>query len=198
MSTITISRQLGSLGCEVAQDVATALGYRVMQRELINEAARRAGVPEMALHAIDELGLLPYRPEPEALQAYSRALHQIIEELANEGGVIIVGRAGQVILKGRSDVLHVRIIAPAQLRAQRLAEEHGIPFKAACAQVKASDRSRKQFLKRFYQVDWDDPALYDLVISTERLAPVEAAGMITSALAGMSTTPTNLTDFCID
>jgi cytidylate kinase len=182
MTTITISRQLGSYGDEVAQALAARLGYRVVCRDLINQAALRAGAPELALATIDDLGLLGIRPDKKARRAYKQALDEIMHEMANEGETIIVGRAGQVILAERQDVLHIKVMAPRKLRARRIAQQEQIPFKSALARVKASDRSRKQFLKRNYKARWDDPALYDLVVNTTRLNPDQAAGLIFRAL----------------
>ncbi|NOZ29149.1 MAG: cytidylate kinase-like family protein [Chloroflexi bacterium] len=180
---ITISRQLGSLGNQVAHATARRLGYRVVWREVINQAARRAGAPEVALATIDDLGLLGLRPSTKARRAYHQAVRQIMEELAAEGNVVIVGRAGQVILRGRPDVLHVKVIAPTQLRAQRIADKQGISLEAACAQIEASDRTRRNYLRRYYHVRWDDPELYDLVINTDRISPEIAAELIEMAVS---------------
>ncbi len=181
MAAITISRQMGSLGSEVAQAVAGRLGYRLVWRELIDQAGRRAGAPEVALATIDELGLLEVKLSALACRAYRQAMHQVALELAAEGNAVLVGRACQVLLRQRPDVLHVRLIAPAGLRAERVARRHGIPLAAARAQVEASDRYRSRYLRRFYRVDWDDPALYDLVINTERIAPAAAAELVCQA-----------------
>ncbi len=175
---ITISRQLGSLGSLIARMVAQRLGYRVVWRELINQAARRACVPEVALATIDDLGLLGIRPSPQARAAYHQAVRQVMEELVAEGQVVIVGRAGQVILRGHPEVLHVQIVAPASVRAERIARRQNIPIEAALAQVTASDRTRRNYLRRYYRVRWDDPLLYDLVVNTERLTPAAAAELI--------------------
>ncbi len=183
MATITISRELGSLGTEVAQAVADRLHFRRVWRDVINEAARRAGDPEVALATIDDLGLLGLRPSRQARQAYLDAVEQVITELAAEGGVVIVGRAGQVILRGRPDVLHVRVMAPAELRAERIARAHNLSMAAAQAQVEASDRARRNYLRQYYRVRWDDPELYDLIVNTERLTPKSAADLICQALA---------------
>lgn len=181
MTCITISRQLGSQGCAVAREVADRLGYRLVWRDLINQAARQAGVPEVALDTIDELGLLGLRPTREAHLAYYQAVRQIMEELASEGNVVIVGRAGQAILRDRPDALHVKIIAPEGLRAERLAARKNVSLEAAVAQVKASDRARRNYLRRYYQVRWDDPQLYDLVLNTARLSVPQAADLICQA-----------------
>jgi len=184
MTTITISRQLGSLGTEIAQTVAQRQGYRLVWRDLINQAARQAGAPEVALAAIDDLGLLGLTPSAEAMDAYHQAVRQIMGQLADEGCVVIVGRAGQVVLAGRPDVLHVRIIAPADQRAQRLAQSQGVALAAAQAQVRASDRSRRAYLRRHYRVAWDDAQLYDLVINTAKLPLEAAADLVCRALKG--------------
>jgi CMP/dCMP kinase len=184
MSTITISRQMGSLGGEIARQLGELLGYRVIVRELINQAARRAGAPETALAAIDELGLLGLCPSEEACLAYRQAVETVMHELAAEGGAIIIGRGGQIILKNRQDVFHVRVIAPAGLRAERVAQRYKISLRAACAQIGVVDQFRRNYLKRFYNARWDDPELYDVVINTARLNAPEAAASIASALAG--------------
>lgn len=175
---ITISRQLGSLGTLVASEVAGRLGYRVVHRQLINEAARRAGAPEVALAVIDDLGLLGVRPSAQARQAYQRAVQQVMEELAAQGKVVIVGRAGQVILRQHPEVLHVKVMAPVPVRSERVARELGISLEAAHAQVLASDRARSEYLRRYYHARWDDPCLYDLIINTARLSPRAAADVI--------------------
>ena len=182
LAAVTISRQMGSLGYQVAREVANLLGYRLMWRELINQAALRSGNPEVALATIDELGLLGLCPSPKACKSYLEALRLFILELADEGNVIIVGRAGQMILRDRPDVFHVRVIAPAALRAERIARLHAIPLESAQAQIDASDGYRRKYLKRFYQVSWDDPELYDLVLNTAHLSPEKAAFLIREAM----------------
>jgi cytidylate kinase len=180
--TVTISRQLGSLGHDVAQALAIRLGYRLVGRELINQAALRAGAPEAGLAMIDDLGLLGLRPSPQACLAYRHAVRQVLEELAEQGRVIIVGRAGQVILRLAPRTLHVRIIAPLQLRASRVASRERISVDSALARIEASDRARRNYLKRCYHINWNDPELYDLVINTEHVAVDTAACLVCQAL----------------
>ena len=178
MTAITISRQLGSFGDEVGQAIADKLNFRVVCRGVINQAAVQAQVPEVALATIDDLGLLGIRPSQKDQQAYRREVRRVMEELADEGGVVIIGRAGQVILKARPDVMHIKVIAPAALRAQRIADEHKISFKSAQSRITASDRSREKYLRRYYRSRWDDPELYDLIVNTARLDPDQAACVV--------------------
>ncbi len=182
MAVITISRQYGSLGNITANALGQRLGYRVVMRELINQAARAAGAHEVALAVIDELGLLGLSPSEQDYQAYIQAVKAVMQGLADQGNVIIVGRGGQVVLGGRPDVLHVRTIAPLELRVARIAERHHISIRAAHAQVTASDRQRRIFLKRFYNIDGNDPLLYDLVINTAYMTAETACNLICTAL----------------
>ncbi len=112
MPVITLSREMGSRGDEIAQAVAGRLKLRVVGRELINRAAKEAGAPEIALAEIDELGLLGVKPGPASLRLYRQKVAEVIESLAAEGDVLLVGRGGQVVLADRPGVLHVRTTAP--------------------------------------------------------------------------------------
>src|SRR5512147_436173 len=103
MTAITISRQLGSLGEDVAMKVSQQLGYRVVSRDLINQAATLCGIPVGALEIIDDLGLLNLHPTPRDRRAFLQAIQEVMEDLAANENVIIIGRAGQIILGKRSD-----------------------------------------------------------------------------------------------
>jgi len=176
--SFTISRQLGSLGSEIARDLAECLGFRLVWRELINEAARAAKAPEMALATIDDLGLLKITPSLQERQAYQAAAAEAMRDLVMQGNVVIIGRAGQAILRDERGVLHIRVIAPPTVRCERLAERYKISLEAATAQIQASDKARKNYCKRNYGIDWDDPQLYDLVVNTGRIEPGQAVKMI--------------------
>jgi cytidylate kinase len=179
MATITIARQMGSLGCQIANDLAQQLGYRYVWRDLINQAAALAGTPEMALAAIDELGLLDVCPSPSICKAYLKASQQIMEDLHREGNVVIVWRAGQVVLGGYSDVISICMYASKAVRAKRIAHRHQIPEECALAQIEESDRFRNKFLKDYYGQNWKSSELYHLVINTEKVAPSSAIRIIT-------------------
>src|SRR5512137_1686512 len=116
MPIITLSRELGSRGDDTAVAVAEKLKLRLVGRDLLNQAARQAGVPEVALAEIDELGLLGVRPSREALQRYRSTVEGVMSGLADAGNVMLVGRGSQIVLAGRVGVLHVRIVAPLAVR----------------------------------------------------------------------------------
>jgi len=166
MDVITISRQLGSLGFQVAKALAERLKYRLAWRDVINKAAIRAGAPEVALAVIDEFNLLGIAPTEHQYLDYIRVVGEVIHEMAQEGGIVIVGRAGQVLLRENPNTLHVRVIAPELIRIKRLMSFRGLTEESARAQIQTSDQTRRNYLRRFYKVDWEDSGLYDLVINT--------------------------------
>lgn len=195
MDVITISRQLGSLGTTLGHHIADQLGYQLVHREIINQAARLAGDPGLALATIDELGFFGIEPERTHQDAYLKAVKEVIEDLAGAGQSIIVGRAGQAILSGRPGVFHLRVIAPVEKRIERIVKAHGVSFKAALAQVNDSDTYRRGYLLRFYNVNWEDPTLYHLVINTGLLDLKHATDVVCAAIHQQSnnSNPVNIT-----
>ncbi len=183
MDVITISRQLGSLGFQVGQAVAAKLNYQLVWRDLINQSAIRAGAPEVALAMIDELNLLGLAPTSGQFKAYIKVVGQVIHELAAGGGIVIVGRGGQVVLRNNPRVLHVRIFSPLDVRIRRICDYRGVSAEAARAQIETSDRTRKNYLRRAYQVNWEDPGLYDLILNTGHMSLSTAAEIICQAAA---------------
>jgi cytidylate kinase len=140
------------------------------------------GVPEVALAAIDELNLLGLKPSEDALEAYHNAVREIMHELNQQDNAVIVGRAGQVILREEDNVLHVRLFAPLELRAVRIAQTHHIKMEVARKQVKISDQARVRYLKRYYNARWDDPDLYDILVNTAHLNATAAARIVCMAV----------------
>ncbi len=186
MPVITLSRELGSRGDDVAVAVAERLKLRLIGRELINQAARQAGAPEVALAEIDELGLLGLKPGRAAFQLYRTTVEQVIRDLAAGGNVLLVGRGGQIVLAGQAGVLHVRISAPHAARVRCVAERCRVSVEAAAARIAASDRARSAYLRRHYGAAWDDPQLYDLMINMAQLRVEDAAALVCLAADHLS------------
>jgi cytidylate kinase len=174
MSAITISRQMGSQGDELAFEVAQQLGWRLVQRNLINQAALAADIPHMALVDIDELGLLNLRPSAREWRAYQSQVEGIIRYWADKGETVIVGRGGQMTLRDRLDVFHIRVVAPVELRVTQLQQEKNISAESAQARLETSAKTRAHYLRRSYRAQLDDPTLYHLVINTGLLGLPQA------------------------
>jgi cytidylate kinase len=178
ISVITISRQYGSGGSRFAQSLSKKCNYQLIWREVINKAAKQIGSPDVALAMIDELGLLGLCPDEKTCQEYIKSVNTVMHDYAAEGNIIIVGRASQVILKAFPGVLHIRMIASDNTRISNISVQKNISPLAAKAQIEESDRYRKNYLERFYQVDWNNPALYDLTINTDRLTIEQSVDLV--------------------
>jgi cytidylate kinase len=189
MNLLTLSRQLGSEGDWVAHEVARKLGLCYMDHQIVNRAAREARVPEVALAHLDELGFLGLRPSPQDHRAYLNAVESLLKELAEHGNVVIVGCGAQVVLRHHPQAVHVQIVAPFDVRLERLMAQESIPEDAAVNRLVASDRTRATYLRENYGVNWLDPELYDMMINTKTISPRRAADSLVTMLRGARTRP---------
>ena len=227
MTVITLSRQLGSHGEEIAAQVAQSLSLRLVDAQMINRAAQRAGVPQMALAELqnegerglanrvlkalqtmpglapvgelsrsypDQSGLtIPWAglfspmapPLSASLDGYVRMVDLVIRGLAQEGNVLIAGRGGQVLLRRHSGVLHVQIVAPADYRLGVIMDRLQITKRDAQNRLRANDRARFDYVRRYHDADWLDPTLYHLTINTARVSVDTAAELIIAAQQSM-------------
>src|SRR5215831_21241279 len=202
-SVVCISRSVGAEGDQVGRLVAERLGFRYLDEEIVARAAERAGVsPEDVADAERRRSLarrlLEGMGQGGAAESYSfggfiatggayddlrGVIREVIEESAAEGNVVIVAHAASYALGERPGVLRVLVTASAETRVGRLTES-GLEPKEATRAVKDSDAGRADYLRRFHQVDAEQPEHYDLVVSTDRLDVEQAAGLVVAATSG--------------
>lgn len=123
------------------------------------------------------------------LDGYVRMVDLVIQGLAREGNLLIVGRGGQVILRDHPSALHVQIVAPLAYRVAVIMERQNLNQRAAQNRIRASDRARFDYVRRYYDADWLDATLYHLTLNTGRLSVPTAVDLIIAtqtALAGSS------------
>lgn len=123
-------------------------------------------------------------------------VQRAIQNAYKVGNMVIVGRGGQAILKNLPGVLHVRIIAPLEDRLQHVRDElkNNRQIYLADLEIRREaqniiyekDTASADYLKRFYQVDWNDPTLYHLIINTSKVEPGLAAEIITQMAQKMA------------
>ena len=114
-------------------------------------------------------------------QAYTDLMGRVMREYASSGGVIIVGRGGQIILRDYTRVLHVRVQAPLEVRVRNIIKRQKISYDVASELVRESDRMRARYIKRYYYEDWSNPYLYDMVVNTNRMSVQMAAHFVSAA-----------------
>jgi len=123
------------------------------------------------------------REEHEVSDAlYLKTMTAIIRELGDKGSIVVLGRGSQMILRDLPGALHVLILAPQELRIERLATREGISIEDAMHRLQDSDRARAAFYRRFWKVDVNDPSLYDMTLETSRL-PLEVGAQLVAAAA---------------
>lgn len=185
MSAVTISRQYGSGGGEVAVRVAARLGWTLIDHQIVAGVAQQLGITHEEARARDERAagfvgrvldaLLTTAPEvpvaPDALPTnlgalYHEAVCRVLQEAVRTRHVVIVGRGAQALLQQRRDVLHVRIVAPIAQRVAYVTQREGLSPSAARARIQAKEQDRARYLQAHYHRTPDDSQLYDLTVNT--------------------------------
>jgi cytidylate kinase len=202
MRAITISREYGSGGGEIATRLARYLGWQLIDHEIVERVASEMGTSIEAAEARDERteGLLAKAftslqyLEPafmagassEALltneETYLETVSRIVRAAATQGHVVIVGRGSQVLLAQQRDVLHVRIIAPFEKRVAYVMQREGLDQATAESRIKMKDHDRMKHLETAYNRKPADAHLYDIVLNTSFLNLDSAVEIISLTL----------------
>ena len=127
----------------------------------------------------DRDGARDRRAEPG--RAVPDLIREAVYAAADRGRVVICAHAASIALAGRAGVLRVLVTGSPSVRARRFADEHGLDPQKAERTIKRDDAARADYLRRFYDVGEELPTHYDLVVSTDRLSPEQATGVIVSA-----------------
>jgi cytidylate kinase len=212
MSVITVRGQLGSGAPEIGREVADRLQAGYIDREIIAEVAARLHrqeedviakemPPSSLLSRIAEAlehsfvfgdgfagAYLPLGQIPLNDARYLQALESVIRELARSQSVVIRGRGSEFILKDYPGSLHVMVVAPLELRVKRLMESLNLDQETARQEAERFDSSLREFIKRYFKAELEDPLNYDLVINTGRFSLQAAASMIVDALSSKERT----------
>lgn len=188
MAIITISPQMGSGGPEIGMALAQRLGYRYVDQELIADAVRRYGLAEEKASHLDESKPTLFERFDVETRHYITVLQTTLLEFAEQDNHVLMGRGGQWLLRGIPQVFRLRVIAPFEVRVKqwikRTAEMTGdTPNQRAAVEfVRRDDTERAGRMRYLYEVDLDDPSLYDTVVNTEKLRYEAAVDMIERAV----------------
>lgn len=192
MPVITISRHYGSGGIEVARRLCDILGYSYFDKTLMVRVAAEVGISEREVVdvSVDTYKMRGFFDRlfgrrrssawaPTGTPRSDRLRVESLDEAASvnlvkdtiiaayeRDNVVIVGRGGQAVLRDKPGVLHVRITAPQGARALRVKERDNIPLSQATELVRSKDQAAADYLKRFLDIEWENPLLYHLIINT--------------------------------
>ncbi|HLJ87078.1 MAG TPA: cytidylate kinase-like family protein [Candidatus Angelobacter sp.] len=184
IKTITIEREYGCGGGEIAQKVAARLGWKLWDQRLTEEVARLANCPESVVEVREERrDPLYYRLFKSFLrgsyegsinahklnlvdsETIVRLTRRVIEHTADRGNCVIVGRGSQQFLKDREDTLRFFLYAPREDKVHRLIAR-GKTEEDAQNLVDTIDKERAEFIQKSFSVEWPDRSVYHAMINT--------------------------------
>ncbi len=198
MAVITISRELASEGDRIADLLCQELGYRRVDKAMLSEIARQAGVDVDAVLAVErsfatrarlvssDMAAL-YSKQPTAFdrklalgdEAYGQIVRNTMEQTAREGNAVIIGRGGQIVLRDWPTAMHVFLYAPLEVRIRRLMLRHTITEPEARRRIIDSDEEKRQAIRHMHKnAEWRDLRYYHLAINTGYVDPEVAARII--------------------
>ena len=200
-TVIAISRAIGAGGEDLGSSVASALGFRYVDNEIINRASELAGATVAEVSRVEarkglmtrilenlaraNAGAMPAAGVPDMAALYEnptpiyeQLIVDVIRETAAEGNVVIVAHGASIPLAGTQGLLRVLVTASKEIRGARVARTSGLTFERAEKQVEDSDRGRADYFRRFYNVDREEATHYDLVVNTDIVSIDQATQLI--------------------
>ena len=175
MSVITITRGAFSGGPELAERVASQLGYRCVSREVLLQASERYGIPEAKFTEILDTAPHWWERWQEGLRLYRIVLQAAMCEVAHGGDLVYHGHAGHELFPGIRHVLKVYLTAPVSYRVEQVRARQGMSESAALHYIEQVDKARTRRLQAIFGGDWRDPSRYDVVLNVAYMS-LDAAG----------------------
>jgi cytidylate kinase len=176
MKIICISRGSHGYGIQLAERLAEKLGYRCIARESLTDEATLQGIPVGRI----ETAIVKRRPLSEEIEiqvdrfkAYVTA--SLCERAIADENIVYHGRTGHLVLPGVSHVFRVRAIASMEERIELAMARMSISREKAKKYIADVEEDRRRWVRMLYNVDWDDPSLYDIVINTQHLSVQNAS-----------------------
>jgi cytidylate kinase len=184
MPLITISRGIGCGGMIIAQQVSKGLNVELFDDRRLQQEAVKMGIRPEELKGLDEKSpgffdlVLSKRPE-----IYLDYMEALIYEVAKRGTGVIIGHGSQMLLRDFECALHVFIHASEATRIRNLTSQRGLSEEVARKLINKRDHEQKGFFRYAFHRDWNDPALYDMIINTEQIG-LDLAAKIIMEVAG--------------
>ena len=192
---ITVARQFGSGGKEIAKALADELGIDFYDKELISMAAKESGMSPEVFEKIDEqatnsllyslsmglynfgngfsaMGDLPVNDKLYIIQ------HKMIKKLADKGPCVILGRCGDYVLKDYDNVVSIFINADMEYRKEHAVKYHNVDPRRAEQVVNKADKNRANYYSFYSGQKWGQAQNYDLCINSGRMTRDDAVSVI--------------------
>ena len=188
---ISIGRQHGSGGREIARLLAQELGIKCYDKEIVDEAAKHSDFSRDLINAYDEKRMSAFMLHAGGyglnenfrlnMQVVS-AQFDAIREIASKGDCIFVGRCADYILRDRSDLVSVFILGDMDERLKCLERRQSLDVATARQKIKEVDKDRSSFYKYYSDQVWGDAQNYDLCINSGAIGIDGAVDLIIDAV----------------
>jgi cytidylate kinase len=187
---ITISREPGSGGSEVARRLASELSMDIIGAQIIHQVAEQAGISEKVIASLDEKEVSRRDSWIDSLfrtrhlwpDEYLHHLTRVIGTIGKQGNAVIVGRGAQFILPPQ-ETFRVRLIAPRDIRIRNVMRDSQTGFDESERYVYNTEANRSAFHRKYFNVDWADADYYDLVINTGFMGVEGAVACVKAAFS---------------
>jgi Cytidylate kinase-like family len=202
MATVTIAAAFGSAGSVIGPAVAKRLAlpfvdraippalaekiHEPLEAALANDAVETSAVGRLLNSALGYTGLfagVPRSPEDLGVNPDVAQTEAVIRRLVDEGGAVILGRAGVFVLKGHPNVFHVRLDGPVEARRRAAMARDDLDYKTAARTQQATDQARRAYVSHFYPREgaWEDPRHYHMTLDTTAISVDTCVDLIARA-----------------
>lgn len=188
---VTLSRQRGAGGRQVAERLAKELGLDLFDGEIIQQIAQNAHLSERVVSALDERSrrvltdwLVAFGSDYLSPNAYREHLTRLVGAIASHGGAVILGRGAHLIL-GPARALRVLVVAPLAARVAAVAGREGLSEREAQRHIAEIEAQRQAFLLSHFHVDSADLSHFDVVVNTGVLGIEGAVAVMRSAVEAL-------------
>ncbi len=196
MAVITINREFGTHSQRVASKLGQKLGYEYIGDQLLAQVAKELNLSEHEAEAFRQTSKssvlrLVDKYTCSIIQkvvdrehgclddkAYYEKTKELVEKLYINDKVIISGWGAQCILRDRPGTLHVKLIKDPELKITELMEQQHLSRKAAEHKINSDEEDFKAYLKEYFNADWNDARLYDLIVDMGKNSVPEAVDLI--------------------
>lgn len=196
---ITISRQAGAGAISIGNEITDCLNndkkikwpcpWTVIDKHMVNTILEehhlpekfKKYLPESKISQIDDILGELMGLHPSSIALVHRTSETILH-LVHAGNVVVVGRGANIITRGLQGGTHIRIVGSEKRRIHRVMEHSNVSAKEAGKLISQWDKGRKKYFKEYFNVNIEDPLLYDLTINTDYVSYKNAANIIVHSM----------------
>jgi len=184
MPVVTITREMGTLGKDVAAGLSDVLGIPVIYNEIVDHLADRLRVRKShVIRLLDGKAGLLERLAADKTSLFVHSADEVLGMALQTGGAVIRGWGASHLLRAVPHVACVRVCSPLELRLRRMMERLGSEDEAEIrTEIQQNDEAHAAIVRRHFGVQWTDPEHYDLVLNTERVSVAECIEQVLALL----------------